>query len=83
MCVIVPPKIPKSDVWKFFIRTSEGGRCNICQQVIKTSGTTNLRFHLIRSHPKIQFQMKNKANTDTTDATNSSTKRRKVMVRNV
>lgn len=72
----------KSDCWKYFIRTNEGGKCNICQKVIKTSGnTTNLRFHLIRTHPKLQFQVKSR-DTDTKGSMKSSTstKQGEVMV---
>lgn len=28
--------LPKSDLWKYFIKTFEDGRCNICQKNIKT-----------------------------------------------
>lgn len=46
--ILVPPK---STLWKHFIKGSEGAKCNVCQQFIKTSGnTTNLRYHLQRKH---------------------------------
>ncbi|XP_029672945.1 zinc finger BED domain-containing protein 1-like, partial [Formica exsecta] len=75
-----PPS--KSNYWKYFIRINEGGKCNICQQIIKTSGnTTNLRFHLMRTHPKIHLQMKNsRADTNVTSTESSPlTKQRKLM----
>jgi len=78
----VPPS--RSEYWKYFIRTNEGGKCNICQKIIKTSGnTTNLRVHLTRAHPKLQFQMKDKTDTDTTDTDFLiPAKQRKIMVIN-
>lgn len=80
----VPPS--KSNYWKYFIRINESGKCNICQQIIKTSGnTTNLRFHLMRTHLKIHLQMKNsRADTNVTSTESSPlTKQRKLMVRNI
>lgn len=78
---------PKSNYWRYFIKVNEGGKCNICQQIIKTSGnTTNLRFHLMRTHPKIHLQMKSNRTEDTNDTateSSSSTKQRKLMVRNI
>lgn len=79
----MPPS--RSEYWKYFIRTSEGcGKCNICQKIIKTSGnTTNLRVHLTRAHPKLQFQMKDKTDIDTTDTDfSTSAKQRKIIVIN-
>lgn len=47
---------PKSTVWQYFIKTQTGGKCKICQQEVKGSGnTTNLKFHLERSHPKLEM----------------------------
>lgn len=41
----------KSDIWKYFIKISNGGKCKICLTEVKTSGnTTNLRNHLLRKH---------------------------------
>ncbi|XP_066590577.1 E3 SUMO-protein ligase ZBED1-like [Prorops nasuta] len=40
-----------SAVWKYFVKTSAGGKCKICQKEIKGSGnTTNLKFHVVRVH---------------------------------
>lgn len=42
----------KSDVWASFVKVDGGGRCKICQVVLKTSGnTSNMRQHLNRKHP--------------------------------
>jgi hypothetical protein len=76
---------PKSNYWRFFIRTSEGARCKIWQHIVKTSGnTTNLRFHMSRCHPNVKLEMveiSNKENkSDSNVAAESLTKRRKVMV---
>lgn len=41
----------KSIVWKYFIRTDTGGKCKLCQMIVKTGGnTTNLKNHLKRKH---------------------------------
>lgn len=41
----------KSIVWKYFIRTDNGGKCKLCQMIVKTGGnTTNLKNHLKRKH---------------------------------
>jgi len=47
---------PKSVVWKYFVKTQTGGKCKICELNVKTSGnTTNLKYHLEHSHPKIEM----------------------------
>ncbi|XP_066586680.1 E3 SUMO-protein ligase ZBED1-like isoform X2 [Prorops nasuta] len=47
---------PKSQVWKFFVKTNLGGKCKICQSEVKGSGnTTNLKFHLERLHPDVEL----------------------------
>lgn len=46
--------LPKCTFWKHFVKSSEGAKCKVCQQFIKTSGnTTNLRYHLQRKHPDL------------------------------
>lgn len=86
----VPPS--KSNCWKYFTQSSKGVKCNLCQQIIKTSGnTTNLRFHLIRIiHPKLQFEKKHKkTDLDTSGSepreanTESSTSKQRNMVINM
>jgi len=47
---------PKSVIWKYFVKTQTGGKCKICELNVKTSGnTTNLKYHLEHSHPKIEM----------------------------
>ncbi|XP_039310270.1 uncharacterized protein LOC105193876 isoform X2 [Solenopsis invicta] len=51
---------PKSILWKHFIKTTDGAKCNVCQQFIKTCGnTTNLRYHLQRKHPDLYIKIIN------------------------
>lgn len=51
---IVPPK---SAIWNYFIRNDAVAKCKICQLNVKTAGnTTNLYFHMNRSHPNIQME---------------------------
>lgn len=41
----------KSIVWKYVICTDTGGKCKLCQMIVKTGGnTTNLKNHLKRKH---------------------------------
>lgn len=50
------PKIKKSFIWKFFIKSVDSGDaiCQICNRVVKSGGkgggTTNLTNHLKRNH---------------------------------
>lgn len=50
------PKIKKSFVWKFFIKSIDSGdaTCQICNKIVKCGGkgggTTNLNNHLKRNH---------------------------------
>lgn len=50
------PKIKKSFVWKFFIKSIDSGdaTCKICNRIVKSGGkdgcTTNLSNHLKRNH---------------------------------
>lgn len=77
-CAVSPPK---SECWKYFTRTIEGGRCNICQQIIKTAGnTTNLHFHLNRTHPKLQMKRNINQTSNTPDPSLILTKQKKPMV---
>ncbi|XP_077272750.1 E3 SUMO-protein ligase ZBED1-like isoform X2 [Temnothorax americanus] len=67
---------PKSKMWKWFIKSAEGGICRICTQTVKTAGnTSNLRSHLKRSHPDIFNTQLQKENTPPGDEVAS--KRRK------
>jgi len=53
---------PKSVIWNYFIKSDTFAKCKICQLNIKTAGnTTNLHFHINRSHPNIQMDLKNKS----------------------
>lgn len=46
----------KSEVWKMFIKTNTGGKCKLCHSEVKsTEGTTNLKKHLARRHPKFNL----------------------------
>lgn len=51
------PKVKKSFVWKFFIKSDSGNAtCQICNRVVRSGGkgggTTNLSNHLKRNHPE-------------------------------
>lgn len=73
----------RSNFWKFFIKSVDGGKCKICQQTVKTAGnTTNLRFHLIRSHPDNpdiadMFQKRNATPENEIEKAVSAAKKRK------
>ncbi|XP_066602977.1 E3 SUMO-protein ligase ZBED1-like [Prorops nasuta] len=44
----------KSDAWKYFIKTKEGGKCKLCFKEVKSSkNTTNMKFHLKRHHHNV------------------------------
>lgn len=46
--------MPRSDLWKYFVKTKEGGEYKLCKLQIKSLGTTtNLKRHLERRHPTI------------------------------
>ncbi|KAL1516436.1 hypothetical protein ABEB36_000354 [Hypothenemus hampei] len=58
------PKV-KSELWNFFIKIANDGRCKFCSLDIKTSGnTTNLRKHLSRKHPNVHFTKKSISNKE-------------------
>lgn len=49
----------KSDVWKFFIRNSDGieAECKLCNKSVKSAkNTTNLHTHLKTNHPNIKYK---------------------------
>lgn len=75
---------PKSNSWRYFIKSAEGGKCKLCQQTVKTAGnTTNLRFHLKRSHPDIadmQLRKENISREDVIEATAASKERKDMVV---
>lgn len=57
LCFVVPHQ--KSIVWTYFVRTSDGGKCKLCQVSVKTSGnTTNLKNHLQRRHSEVMESLK-------------------------
>lgn len=51
----------KSGVWNYFLQTTTGGTCKMCNAEVKAQGTTNLGFHLTRKHPEISFKFSNDA----------------------
>lgn len=54
---------PKSAIWNYFIKSGAVAKCKICQLDVKTAGnTTNLHFHVNRSHPNIQTNIENNKN---------------------
>ncbi|XP_066596242.1 E3 SUMO-protein ligase ZBED1-like [Prorops nasuta] len=69
-CVILTSELPRaSPVWKYFVKTTLGGKCKVCQKEIKGSGnTTNLKLHLERIHPNVELSsnVNNKADVLTT-----------------
>lgn len=47
---------PKSVIWSYFVKGDAIAKCKICQLNVKTSGnTTNLHFHMHRSHPNVDI----------------------------
>lgn len=45
---------PRSDIWRFFVRSPWGGKCHSCGVIVKTSGNTvNLWKHLEIHHPQL------------------------------
>lgn len=45
-----------STMWKYFNKVKNGASCKFCNAVVKTSGnTTNLKQHLKRKHPSLNF----------------------------
>lgn len=56
---------PKSVVWNYFIKTETGATCKICSQEVKSKGnTTNLKFHLDRSHSEMTYETEKIAETN-------------------
>lgn len=55
----------KSELWNYFQKlTDTSAQCNLCNQIIKTSGNiTNLKAHINTKHKDIDLQ-KNKLNFD-------------------
>lgn len=53
---------PKSAIWHYFVKSGAVAKCKICQLDVKTAGnTTNLHFHMNRSHPDIQTSFEKKS----------------------
>ncbi|XP_066596478.1 E3 SUMO-protein ligase ZBED1-like [Prorops nasuta] len=65
-CVILTSELPRaSPVWKYFVKTTLGGKCKVCQKEIKGSGnTTNLKLHLERIHPNVELSSNVNNKTD-------------------
>lgn len=54
-----------SDVWKFYIKTSGGGKCKLCGKEIKSCGnTTNLMNHFRRKHKQEKGERSNMSRND-------------------
>lgn len=53
--------LPKSFIWNYFVKCGATAKYKICQLDVKTVGnTTNLHFHINRSHPNIEMDLKTK-----------------------
>ena len=54
----------KSEIWNYFVKTSDGGECKWCNKHVKSCGnTTNLRSHIMHNHPELDMNSSKKNQT--------------------